>query len=209
MNNSYVNQITLDCLLNREIMGKHIMEQREKQINREDLQFYRKRIFNLFKEMISNNLTDEISPDVKYAYNTFVKSAINYFKIVDNNDLLQEEYKDLKIDGECENIIDASSNLDEANKLMMRSVKMDVPTLDKYVKRTSNKKQEKIILPKQREVDIKNPELKNKGLKISNEIKDNNEIKGNNEIKDIGTKKNITIIYEDKNIKENKKEDKK
>ena len=62
---------------------------------------------------------------------------------------------------------------------------MDFPTLDKYVKRVSNKKENKIILPKQREVDIKNPELKNKGIK-------------NTEIK-----KNITNIYEDK--KENQK----
>ena len=47
----------------------------------------------------------------------------------------------------------------------MRSVKMDVPTLDKYVKRKSNKVKEDIILPKLREIDIMNPELKNKGLK--------------------------------------------
>ena len=50
----------------------------------------------------------------------------------------------------------------------MRSIKMDVPTLDKYVKRTSVKKQDNIILPKSREVDIMNPELKNKGLKKNN-----------------------------------------
>ena len=48
MSQALVNQITLDCLLNREMMGKHVMKQREKQINKEDLKFYRKRIFNLF-----------------------------------------------------------------------------------------------------------------------------------------------------------------
>jgi hypothetical protein len=62
---------------------------------------------------------------------------------------------------------------------MMRSVKMDLHTLDKYVKRTTNKKHDNIILPKSREVDITKPEFKNKG------------------IKDIDEKKNITIIYED------------
>jgi hypothetical protein len=62
---------------------------------------------------------------------------------------------------------------------MMRSVKMDLP-LDKYVKQSSNKTRDNnVILPKQREVDLMNPELKNKG------------------IKDIEEKKNITIIYED------------
>ena len=166
MSQSFVDQITLDCLLNKEVMSKHIMKQREKQINKEDLKFYRKRIFNLFKEIISNTQPDDLSPDVKYSYDTFIKSAINYFKIIDNNDILQEDYKDVMFPSEiCSDEVDLSANLVEVNKIMMRSVKMDLPTLDKYVKRTSNKKEENIILPKSREVDISNPELKNKGIK--------------------------------------------
>jgi len=181
MSQSLVDQITLDCLLNKETMGKHVMKQREKQINKEEFQFYRKRIFNLFKELITNNTPKELSPDVKYAYDTFIKSAIHYFKIVDNNDLLQEEYKDVEFPDEiCRNDnIDISGNSMEADKIIMRSVKMDLPTLDKYIKRKGNKKADNVIFPKSREVDIMSPELKNKG------------------IKDIEKKKNITIIYED------------
>ena len=124
---------------------------------------------------------------MKYAYDTFIKTTINYFKIVDNNDLLQEEYKDLDFlpelsdneNGNDSKNLDTSGNFMEADKLMMRSVKMDLP-LDKYVKQSSNKTRDNnVILPKQREVDLMNPELKNKG------------------IKDIEEKKNITIIYED------------
>jgi hypothetical protein len=173
MSNSYINQITLDCLLNKEMMGTHVMKQREKQINKEELNFYRKRIFNLFKEIISNNHPNDLSPDVKYAYDTFIKASIHYFKVLDNNDLLQEDYKDIEFPiQECS---DSSTNLsensvvnNEANKIIMRSVKMDVPTLDKYVTRTSYKKKDEIILPKSREVDIMNAELKNKGLKKNN-----------------------------------------
>jgi len=179
MSQSLVNQITLDCLLNKEMMGKHVMRQREKQINIEDFIFYRKRIFNLFKELISNNKPNDLSPDVKYAYDTFIKSTIDYFKVIDNNDLLQEEYKDVEFSLDICSDLNTyiSSNLDinnEANKLLMRSIKIDPPTLDKYVKRTSHKKETNIILPKSREVDITKAELKYKGLK-----------------------KNITNIYED------------
>jgi hypothetical protein len=184
MSQSLVNQITIDCLLNREAMGEHVMKQREKQINKEELNFYRKRIYNLFKEIISNNPPSDIPPDVKYAYDTFIKASIHYFKVADNNDLLQEEYKDVDIPlHECSNECDETAiNVvanNEANKLLMRSVKMDAPTLDKYVKRSSVKKSDVVILPKQREVDIMNPELKNKGLK----------------------KKNINNLYEDNNSK--------
>ena len=185
MSQSFVDQITLDFLLNKEVMGKHVMKQREKQIDKQDFQFYKKRILHLFEELISNDYTEDLSPDVKYAYDTFIKTSINYFKIVDNNDLLQEEYKDLDFlpelsDNENDNHnLDISGNFMEADKLMMRSVKMDLP-LDKYVKQSSNKTRDNnVILPKQREVDLMNPELKNKG------------------IKDIEEKKNITIIYED------------
>jgi hypothetical protein len=170
MSQSFVDQITLDCLLNRETMGKHVMKQMEKQINKEEFLFYRKRIFNLFKELISNSGPEDLSPDVKYAYDTFIKSTIQYFKIIDNNDLLQEEYKDVEFPNELyvdDIVIDISSNSMEADKLMMRSVKMDLPTLDKYVKRPTKKKPDNIILPKSREVDITNPELKNKGLKYT------------------------------------------
>jgi hypothetical protein len=197
MSQSFVDQITLDFLLNKEMMGKHVMKQREKQIDKQDFQFYKKRILHLFEELISNDYTEDLSPDVKYAYDTFIKTTINYFKIVDNNDLLQEEYKDLDFlpefppelsdnengngngNGNDSKNLDISGNFMEADKLMMRSVKMDLP-LDKYVKQSSNKTRDNnVILPKQREVDIMNPELKNKG------------------IKDIEEKKNITIIYED------------
>jgi len=61
---------------------------------------------------------------------------------------------------------DLSCNLlnNDADLLLTRSIKIDVYTLDKYVKRTSTKK-EHIILPKQREVNLTQPELKDKGIK--------------------------------------------
>jgi len=179
MNNSYIDQITLDCLINKENIGKHIMKEREKQINNDDLKFYRKRIFNLFKTITYCNLPIDLSPDVKYAHDTFIKSSINYFKVTDNNDLLQEEYKDINNsldnnDLSC-NLLNIEDN-NNADILLMRSIKVDLYTLDKYVKRTSIKKNETIIFPKQREINLTKPELKNKGIKknITNKYENNN-----------------------------------
>jgi hypothetical protein len=165
-------------LLNRSITGNQATKQKEKQIDKEELEFYRKRIFHLFKELICNRKPDDLPPDVKYAYDTFVKASIRYFKVADNNDLLQEEYKCIDISASepaTTNTNTKDDNKQDPNKLLMRRVKMDVPTLDKYVKRVSNKKEETVFLPKSREVDIKNPELKNKGIKknINNVYEDN------------------------------------
>jgi uncharacterized UPF0160 family protein len=181
MSQAFVDQVTLDCLLNKEMFNKHIKNRKAKSNNKEDRKFYKKRIYNLFKELITKDEPEDLLPDVKYAYDNFMNSCINYFKTIDNNDLNQEEYKGLD---ETPNIIDIpelkDNNLqteEEANKLLMRSIKITTPPLDNFVKRKSIKPQEKLILPKQKEINLNNPELKIKG---------------------INKKKNITNKYDEK-----------
>jgi hypothetical protein len=147
MSQSYVNQVTIDCLLNKSVVNKYVKNKE----NKEEIKFYKKRIYNLFKEIITGNSPDDLLPDVKYAYSNFLTESIRYFKTVDNNDIIQSEYKDMEFPPEigC-NDNDVSGNVVEADKLLMRSIKIDVPTLDKYVTRISTKKKEKIILPKQK-----------------------------------------------------------
>ena len=53
----------------------------------------------------------------------------------------------------------------------MRSINIVKP-LDKFVKRTSTKKEEEVIIPKQKEIDLADPALKNKGL-ITKKKKEN------------------------------------
>jgi len=190
MSVSLVNQITLDCLLNKEMINKHLKNKKTKTENKEERKFYRKRTYNLFKELITGNVPNDLLPDVKYAYDNFVNASIHYFKTIDNNDLRQEEYKDADfLLEECSKEFSekplANPSKEEADKLMLRSIKIDMPTLDKYVKRTTTKQKEEIILPKQKDIDLKNPELKTKVLK----------------------KKNITNKYE-YNIKETKDNEK-
>jgi hypothetical protein len=181
MSQSYINQVTIDCLLNKSVVNKYVKNKE----NKEEIKFYKKRIYNLFKEIITGNSPIDLLPDVKYAYSNFLTESIRYFKTVDNNDIIQSEYKDMEFPPEIRcDVNDASGNVVDADKLLMRSIKIDVPTLDKYVTRISTKKKEKIILPKQKDINLNDPELKNKGLK----------------------KNNITNIYEDKNTKKENEE---
>jgi hypothetical protein len=97
-------------------------------------------------------------------------SAIQYFKTVDNNDIIQSEYigYNFSLEDSSKQICDISANEVKKNEadlsLLTRSVKIEIPTLDKYVTRTRIKKEEEIILPQQKEINLKDPELKNKGL---------------------------------------------
>lgn len=182
MSQAYIDQLTIDCLLNKEMFNKQLKNKKMKEENKQEVKFYKKRIYNLFKEIISGNPPQHLLPDVQYSYNNFLNASISYFKTIDNNDIIQSEYKDITFPDEieCDSISDISGNIINADKLMMRSVKMDIPTLDKYVIRTKTKKvEEKIIFPIKKEINLDDPELKIKGLK----------------------KNNITNIYEDTNGK--------
>jgi len=171
MSEAFVNQVTLDCLLNKQMYNNQIKQKKSKLINKEERKFYRKRTFNLFKEMINGNTPENLSPDVKYAYDNFLNSTIQYFKTIDNNDIIQSEYKDVVfstsnfsdifIDCSTNSIKDSDSDLLFTNSITLNSP----PTLDKYVIRTFNKKKEQIILPKQKEINLNDPELKTKGIK--------------------------------------------
>jgi len=188
MSEAFVNRVTLDCLLNKKMFNNHIRNQKLKLVNKEDRRFYKKRIFNLFKEIITNNEPQDLPPDVKYCYDNFLHSAIHYFKTIDNNDLIQTEYSEYNISEDKAldskmSCIDLSSESElstnvEADKLLMRTIKADIPTLDKYVTRTIIKKKEEIIMPIQKEINLKDPNLKIKGIKkknIHNLYEDNKE----------------------------------
>jgi hypothetical protein len=186
MSEAFVNQVTLDCLLNKEMFNNHIKNKKAKSINKEERKFYKKRIYNLFKEMlITKEEPADLLPDVKYAYDNFINSCIHYFKTIDNNDLNQEEYKNLddvpNIDNVSELKDDSIKTEQESNKLLMRSIKITTAPLDKFVKRKNIKPQEELILPKQKEINLNDPELKIKGINkkknITNKYDETNDSK--------------------------------
>ena len=175
MSEAFLNQITLDCLLNKEMYNKHLRNKKLKQTNKEERKFYRKRTYNLFKEIINGKPPKNLAPDIKYAYDTFVNAAIMYFKTIDCSDIIQSEYNgcDFALEGCSDAMWDASANIPsnkEADVFLMRSIKINPPTLDKFVKITSTRPAEKMILPQQREINLNAPELKNKGVKNNNTI---------------------------------------
>jgi hypothetical protein len=207
MSQAFVDQVTLDCLLNKSMFNAHVKNKKAHSINKEERKFYKKRIYNLFKEMLINKTEPEdLLPDVKYAYDNFLNASINYFKTIDNNDLLQEEYKTLDDNNVALENINAIPELgddigvEDADKLLMRSIKITTPSLDKYVKRKSTKPQEMMIMPKQKEVNLMDPELKVKGIQSNSNSNNNN----------IQKKENITNKYDEiinaKKDKNSKKE---
>jgi hypothetical protein len=150
---------------------------KQKIVNKKDKKFYRKRILNLTRELLLKKDDDysEINPDIKFSFDNYIKTCIQYFKIIDNNDILQAEYKE--INAEFDSLQDVDMNQPftnntydkEKDKLFMRSIKMP-NYLEKFVKITTTKKPEEIILPKIKEIDLQEPNLRNKGIQKKENI---------------------------------------
>ena len=153
MSEAFLNQVTLDCLLNKNMYNKHLLAERK----------------------ISKEEPDNLFPDVKYAFDIFVDSCIHYFKSKDNNDIIQAEYKNIEESNVIESdLLEQTVNSDlteeEANNILMRSFKITKPSLDNFVTIKYTKKPSEIILPKQKDINLKDPDLRNKGIRKKKNI---------------------------------------
>jgi len=172
-----------------------------------DKKFYKKRILDLTKKMLKDDIKNEEIQLVN-SFNNYIKSCINNFKFIDKTDIIQEKYQDLEDSNLDNSNLDNSnldnsnldnsnldnsnldnsnldnsnldnSNLDNSNLLLIKQNNVKQINLDSFVLK-KNKKKLKII-PQKENINIKTKEYKIKGLK---------------------KKKNINSIYEEKNKKE-------
>lgn len=187
----FLKQASLDYLINKKHKN-HLINPVDKKINKKDKKFYRKRILSLTKDLLYKE-DDEIIAisDIKYSFDNFIKTCINYFKILDRNDIIQEDYNNFKEEIKEEKEFSESEQFlkEENEKLLTRSVKITSNKLDNFIKIKMTKQLEELIIPQQKEINLKDPILKNKG---------------------VNKKKNINNNYEDtkKKINENEKVEK-
>lgn len=170
MSEELINKITLDCLINKDIYIKMQKQNTINKTNKKDKKFYRKRILNLSKDLLlkKDNDYDEINPDIKSSFDNFIKTCIHYFKIIDRNDILQEDFKNFDDIIETNDFITNGVskndyNSENDNKLFMRSVKMKTG-LENFVTIKSTKKEDEMILPKIKDINLEEPTLRNKGI---------------------------------------------
>jgi hypothetical protein len=182
----FLNQVSLDFLINKKQYKTHCISFTEntinKKINKKDKKFYRRRILSLTKDLLSKEEVDiVIPPDIKYMFDNFIKACVHYFKILDRNDIIQEDYNEFdefddKIKENNETNDESHKILKEENeKLLMRSVKMVNPSLDNFIKINMTKQTKELIIPQQKEINLKDPILKNKGIDKKKNIINNYE----------------------------------
>jgi hypothetical protein len=191
-----VNYITLETMSNNDSYNKYLKRNKmdHDAVLKREKKFYRKRIIALTKDILFNNVnnvpnptpnasgelanpplqveTPKIDDIIISAFNTYARLCISHFKFKDTMDTIQGEYKDMNIenkdnvseDGNQEESM--SNNINEANKLCMKQNDKKILTLDNFVIKTSAPKKE-MILPKTKNVNLKDPKFKKKDIKVS------------------------------------------
>jgi len=176
MTENTISEFTLECLMNKSQYEKYLNQVKgiptSKTVNKKEKKFYKRRIFDLTKQLLNNEKPEMMFPDVSSAFDLYAKVCIEYFKALDKTDIIQSDY-----DGFVEDDAIGSNTLSESeqvelNKLLMRSIKITEPNaLEKLVKRTTTKICQKApVIPIQKDINLKDPILKNKGIRKKNNI---------------------------------------
>lgn len=155
-----------------------------------EIKFYRRRIQELTKQLLYGEAPPIFLKDVENTFQLYAKTCVAYFKSIDMNDMNQEEYLFLKEDPI--NIANSDSNPNPTPDLSLHIFKFKQPTqlnsLEKIVKKMPcvPQPESKPFIPKQKEFNLTDPALRNKG---------------------ICKKKNIETIHHEKNKEENAEKD--
>ena len=177
----YINSITLEYLLNPSLYEKINQRNMNNNFIYKDIKFYRKRICQITKDMCKG---DYINDNFKTLFLNYANTIIYHLKQLDEKDILQEEYKELfEISGCNLELNNSNLNSDISKEFNMNDINhtndasgistidnilINKPTitntLDHFVKKINLNNEEK-FLPKRRVANIKNPVLKNKGVK--------------------------------------------
>jgi hypothetical protein len=205
IDNKLINQITLECLINKEIYKKYLASNNATAVinNKKDRKFYRKRILQLTRDILLNDNSAQITNDITFVFESYVNLCIQYFKMVDKVDLIQQDHymekytmmdnstvENFSTTDNCSTLDNStvennsmSDNIESADKLLLRSIKLDAYTLDKFVKVISTKKDDATPLPVQKIFNLKDPMLRNKGIRKKKNVDNKYEelVKTNND----------------------------
>ncbi len=180
--------LNLEYLLNKDQYNKYLNNKNPNTSKRvrKDKKFYKKRVFELTKQLLNNETPDRLTSDVVSRFDNYYKAGIEYFKILDKTDIIQYDYIDISSSYSLENtdlntnyiIRDLSNGIGINNEcdILLTTRSFDLPkkaTLDNFVKVT-NIKIKKEIIPLKKKINLKDPMLKIKGIGLSIQKKINN-----------------------------------
>lgn len=156
-----LNLIDLQYLTNPLEMNKITHLQTSSLLIKTDLNFYKKRIFQLTKDMLRGEKRDS---NVNKAFENYALACIKYFKFQDKMEIIQKDYEDIKPP------VNKNTHFDlvNTNNIIMKKNKPINPKITDHIKIKSTKPVKSPIIPTKRNINLKDPKFREKGLKKKN-----------------------------------------
>ena len=169
---SNFTETTIEYFMNKKNYNKFknlkIPEVKKQQIR--EKKFYKKRINNLTRQFMK--FEENKYPDfLVKAFENYIISSIEYFKMIDHTDCLQNEYIGLQ---SLEKIFEEEDNEEEENIIIMpykeetKSLFMNKTNthtlLDTFITIKREEKQTPMNIPQQKEINLSDPKFMVKGI---------------------------------------------
>ena len=155
------NKFDLIYLVNPNLINKLQFKNntQHSELFKDDVKFYRKRIFALTRDYLKGKKRDK---DLDKIWENYANSCIEYFKFIDKSEIIQNTYKDIKVKKNT-TLLDLKA-VDKGNEFIMNKKKPPAPRITDHIKikSTSNKTNRKIVIPRERKINLKNERFKNK-----------------------------------------------
>ena len=150
-----LNMIDLEYLTNPVFLK--VKKKMTKNNDKVDITFYRKRIFQLTKDFLCGKY---INAELDNSFRNYTRTCIDYFKFIDQSDIIQEEYSKINLKMPPPPV----ENIPLPNHLLMRHLQPISKTIpDCYPIKYINKPP-KPYLPKNRNINLKDPKFRSKGV---------------------------------------------
>tara|TARA_Y100000816_G_C26090126_1_gene575968 strand:+ start:1594 stop:2079 length:486 start_codon:yes stop_codon:yes gene_type:complete len=152
------NKIDLMYLTNSVYQNKS-KAKHEKSLIKEDINFYKKRIFQLTKDILRNK---SVNNRVEDAFNNYALTAIKCFKFQDKMEIYQKQYNNV-----TEKVKKPKEDFEimTMNKMMCKEIKITQKSVKELMKVQTNVKKQQMFIPKKKEIVIDTNEYKMKGVK--------------------------------------------
>jgi hypothetical protein len=157
-----LNLIDLQYLTNHVHFSKLMKKKNLTHISQNDLEFYKKRIFKLTKDLLRG---EKINTKVNKSFANYAQNCIDHFKFTDKMELIQADYKNITSPKSSKK---STFNMKQTNNLIYKQKNTQHPKITDNIKIKSTKTLKPIIIPKTRNFNLKDPRFREKGLKKKN-----------------------------------------
>ena len=153
-----LNLINLQYLTNPHKLNKITRSNDIFKVDGKNLDFYKKRIFQLTKDLLRNEKQDT---KVERAFQHYISTCIYHFKFIDKMEIIQKDYENIKNNKDK----NKSYDIEKTNQLIFKKNKPRNPKITDNIKIKTTRIYKPLIIPKQRTFNLMSEKFKNKGIK--------------------------------------------